>query len=189
MNDIRSEMSARESAAALRHPKERRHRRFAWIGTAASVLIFSASLVVLWHIVSDVDVGRAQDAHSRPRARGRSDLAVLLTRAQLCAPDLLRRPRPPAAQDQGSVPHDGARLLHELCGELHPRLSAPHRRNRALLDLCAPGPVDRRGGEPDGRSAGITFWLGMALVLAWSLMSEAGPLSRARLHQHRRSIS
>ena len=68
---------AMASAEAL-HPKERRSRRFAWIGTAASILLFGASLVVLWHIVSEIDVAELSAAFTAasPRQIG---LALLLT--------------------------------------------------------------------------------------------------------------
>src|SRR5687768_566350 len=57
MNDLPSGPSAKDKRSPrTRVAKPYRHRRFAWIGTAASVLLFAASLVVLWHIVSDVDL-------------------------------------------------------------------------------------------------------------------------------------
>src|SRR3712207_215085 len=80
MNDMSSrpvsppEMS---SAEALQ-PRERRSRRFAWIGMAASILLFGASLVVLWHIVSDIDVNELKAAFTTASLR-QIGLAVLFT--------------------------------------------------------------------------------------------------------------
>jgi hypothetical protein len=47
----------------------KRHRRFAWIGTLASILIFAVSVGVLWHLVSEVDPAEFKDAFTRASAR------------------------------------------------------------------------------------------------------------------------
>ena len=175
MNDIRSEMSARESAAALRPPAKTRHRRFAWIGTAASVLIFSASLVVLWHIISDVDAAELTGAFTAASAR-QIGLAVLLSAlsyALLTCYDALA-----LRQLQIRVPYRTTALASFTSYAVSFTLGFP---------LLTAGTVRYWIYAPWGLStgkvasltvvAGITFWLGMALVLALSLMSEAGPLS------------
>jgi hypothetical protein len=56
----------------------KRRRRFAWIGTLASLALFGASLVVLWHIVSDVDAAELRAAVATAGAR-QVGLAILLT--------------------------------------------------------------------------------------------------------------
>jgi uncharacterized membrane protein YbhN (UPF0104 family) len=66
------------SSAEALHPKERRSRRFAWIGMAASILLFGASLVVLWHIVSEIDVNELKSAFTAASLR-QIGLAVLFT--------------------------------------------------------------------------------------------------------------
>ena len=66
------------SSAEDLHPKERRSRRFAWIGMAASILLFATSLVVLWHIVSDIDLNELKSAFTAASLR-QIGLAVLLT--------------------------------------------------------------------------------------------------------------
>ena len=60
------------------HPKERRSRRFAWIGMAASIILFSASLVVLWHVVSGIDLNELKTAFTAASFR-QIGLAILLT--------------------------------------------------------------------------------------------------------------
>ena len=174
MNDLGSEISAREDAAALRR-EPRRHRRFAWIGTAASLLIFGASLAVLWHIVSDVDVGELSGAFTAASAR-QIGLAVLFTALSYglltCYDALALR------QLHISVPYRTTALASFTSYAVSFTLGFP---------LLTAGTVRYWIYAPRGLStgtvasltviAGITFWLGMALVLAWSLIREAGELS------------
>ena len=134
--------------AGAARARQGRHRRFAWIGTVASAGLFGASLVVLWFIVSEVDANELKAAFTAASAR-QIGLAVLLT-AVSYGLLMLRRSCPSAAQAEGPLPHDGARVVHQLRGELHARLSAADRRHGALLDLCSPRPRGRRRGEPHG---------------------------------------
>ncbi len=116
------------------HPKERRSRRFAWIGMAASVILFAASLVVLWHVVSGIDVEELKTAFTAASLR-QIGLAILLTAVSYSLLDLLRRHR--AAADQGPYPlsHHRAGLLHELRGQFHARVSPSDGGDGPLLDL------------------------------------------------------
>src|SRR5919107_2192483 len=174
MNDLGSEISAREGAAALRR-EPRRHRRFAWIGTAASLLIFGASLAVLWHIVSDVDVGELSGAFTAASAR-QIGLAVLFTAVSYglltCYDALALR------QLHISVPYRTTALASFTSYAVSFTLGFP---------LLTAGTVRYWIYAPKGVSpgrvasltviAGVTFWLGMALVLAWSLISKADELA------------
>jgi len=53
-------------------------RRYAWIGTAASVALFTASLGVLWHIASDIEPAEITTAFTAATRR-QIGLAVLFT--------------------------------------------------------------------------------------------------------------
>src|SRR4028119_1204225 len=66
------------SSAEALHPKERRPRRFAWICMAASLILFGTSIVVLWHIVSGIDVNELKSAFTAASLR-QIGLAVLFT--------------------------------------------------------------------------------------------------------------
>ena len=68
---------------AIEPRKDRRHRRFAWVGTIASVVLFATSLVVLWHIVSDVNVSELTAAFTAASAR-QIGLATLFTAISYC---------------------------------------------------------------------------------------------------------
>src|SRR3954447_17252371 len=57
-----------------------RRRRFAWIGTAASVVLFVTSLGVLWHIASDIQPGEVTAAFTAATGR-QIGLTVLFTAA------------------------------------------------------------------------------------------------------------
>ena len=51
--------------------QERRRvpRRFAWIGTGASLLLFGVSIFVLWHLVSEVDYAEVKAAFTAATGR------------------------------------------------------------------------------------------------------------------------
>jgi glycosyltransferase 2 family protein len=176
MNDIRSG----PSAADKRPPqpgalKSYRHRRFAWIGTTASVLLFAASLVVLWHIVSDVDLAELKVAFTAASVR-QIGLAVLFTATSYslltCYDAVALR------QLKLHVPYRTTTLASFTSYAVSFTLGFP---------LLTAGTIRYWIYAPRGLStgvvasltviAGITFWLGMALVLAWSLMREAGALA------------
>ena len=177
MNDLRSETSATETSPRFGSGdgKPVRHRRFAWIGTAASVLLFSASLVVLWHIVSDVDPAALTGAFTAASGR-QIGLAVLLTTASyglLTCYDAVA-----LWQLKVHVPYRTTALASFTSYAVSFTLGFP---------LLTAGTVRYWIYAGRGLStgvvasltviAGITFWLGMALVLAWSLIREAGALA------------
>src|SRR3712207_5605727 len=142
---------------------------------AASILLFGASLVVLWHIVSDIDVNELKSAFTNASLRQIS-LAVLFT-----------------AISYGLLTCYDAIALRQL------RLQIPYRTTALAsftsyavsftlgFPLLTAGTVRYWIYSPKGVSpgrvasltviAGVTFWLGMALVLALSLISQADELA------------
>src|SRR5215207_7962084 len=50
-------------------PGPRRRRRFAWIGTAASLVIFAASIYVLWHMAAEMNAAEVKAAFTAATAR------------------------------------------------------------------------------------------------------------------------
>src|SRR3712207_3389031 len=177
MNDMSShpvsppEMS---SADAL-HPKERRSRRFAWIGMAASILLFGTSLVVLWHIVSGIDVNELKSAFTAasPRQIGLAVLFTAISYSLLTCYDAFA-----LRQLKLHIPYRTTALASFTSYAVSFTLGFP---------LLTAGTVRYWIYSPKGVSpgrvasltviAGVTFWLGMALVLAWSLISNADELA------------
>jgi uncharacterized membrane protein YbhN (UPF0104 family) len=185
MNDLMPDPSSVSGAKAAplgsalvdepRREKDRRHRRYAWIGTVASVLIFAASLVVLWHIVSDVDVNELKAAFTAASAR-QIGLAVLFTAVSYCL--LTCYDAVALRQLKMRVPYRTTALASFTSYAVSFNLGFP---------LLTAGTVrywiyaSRHLSTSVVASltviAGITFWLGMGLVLAWSLIREAGSLA------------
>lgn len=162
------------SAEALQ-PKERRSRRFAWIGMAASVILFVASLVVLWRIVSKIDVNELKSAFTAASLR-QIGLAVLFTTISYslltCYDAIALR------QLKLKIPYRTTAMASFTSYAVSFTLGFP---------LLTAGTVrywiySPKGVSP-GRVAsltvitGVTFWLGMALVLAWSMIRQADELA------------
>ncbi|WP_112663827.1 lysylphosphatidylglycerol synthase domain-containing protein [Microvirga flavescens] len=149
----------------------RARRRFAWVGTAASLVIFAVSVVVLWHIVSGMDVAELRSAFTAASAR-QIGLAILLTMVSYslltCYDALALR------QLKLNVPYRTTALASFTSYAVSFTLGFP---------LLTAGTVrywiyGAKGVGP-GRIAsltviaGVTFWLGMALILAWSMIGSA----------------
>jgi glycosyltransferase 2 family protein len=162
-------------ATAPRRDRGRRSRRYAWIGTAASVLIFAASLVVLWHIASDVDVNELKAAFTAASAR-QIGLAVVFTALSYCL--LTCYDALALRQLALRIPYRTTALASFTSYAVSFNLGFP---------LLTAGTVRYWIYASRGLStgvvasltviAGITFWLGMGSVLAWSLIREAGSLA------------
>jgi uncharacterized membrane protein YbhN (UPF0104 family) len=186
MNDVRQDLStavdaepAASRAKATRDEPNRRkgarHHRLAWVGTAASVLIFATSLVVLWQVVSDVDVNEFKAAFTAasPRQIGLAVLFTTLSYCLLTCYDALA-----LKQLKAKVPYRTTALASFTSYAVSFNLGFP---------LLTAGTVRYWIYAQRGLStgvvasltviAGITFWLGMALVLAWSMIREAGSLA------------
>ncbi|WP_229428438.1 lysylphosphatidylglycerol synthase domain-containing protein [Microvirga pudoricolor] len=168
---MRSNSAFQDATPSEEPHKSRRHGRFAWIGTAASLLLFGISLVVLWHIVSDVDSAELKSAFTAASLR-QIGLAILLTAISYslltCYDALALR------QLKLEVPYRTTALASFTSYAVSFTLGFP---------LLTAGTVrywiySSRGIKP-GRVAsltviaGVTFWLGMALVLGWSMISRA----------------
>jgi uncharacterized membrane protein YbhN (UPF0104 family) len=146
-------------------------RRFAWLGTAASAILFGASLVVLWHIISDVDPSELSGAFTAASLRQIS-LAVLFTALSymlLTCYDAL------ALRQLGlKIPYRTTALASFTSYAVSFNLGFP---------LLTGGTVRYWIYAPKGLRAsrvasltviaGLTFWLGMGLVFGWSLLREA----------------
>ncbi|WP_230532270.1 lysylphosphatidylglycerol synthase domain-containing protein [Microvirga roseola] len=163
------------SSADALHPREKRSRRFAWIGMAASAILFVASLAVLWHIVSDIEVTELKAAFTAASTR-QIGLAILFTAVSYslltCYDAIALR------QLKLQIPYRTTALASFTSYAVSFTLGFP---------LLTAGTVrywiySSRGIRP-GRVAsltviaGVTFWLGMALVLAWSLIRQADELA------------
>jgi uncharacterized membrane protein YbhN (UPF0104 family) len=180
MNDRPGDPSASLDATpavplAVASRKDRRHRRFAWIGTIASVVLFATSVVVLWHIVSDVNVAELKAAFTAASSR-QIGLAILFTAISYCL--LTCYDALALRQLKLHVPYRTTALASFTSYAVSFNLGFP---------LLTAGTVRYwiYAGRGLGTGvvasltviAGITFWLGMALVLAWSLIREAGSLA------------
>jgi uncharacterized membrane protein YbhN (UPF0104 family) len=165
---------AEEAVRAAAEPA-RPHRRFGWIWTAASIVLFAASLFVLWHIVSDVDPAELSAAFTAASAR-QLGVALLLTAVSyllLTCYDAL------ALRQLGyPMPYRTTALGSFTSYAVSFTLGFP---------ILTGGTVRYWIYAPKGLSpgrvatltviAGLTFWLGMGTVLAWSLIREAGSLA------------
>jgi hypothetical protein len=169
--DLKARAAVVPEAAAGPHS----HRRFAWIGTAASVLIFAASLTVLWRIGGEVDAAEVRRAFTAASA-GQIGAAAGLTALSyllLTGYDAL------ALRQLGlNIPYRTTALGSFTSYAVSFTLGFP---------LVTGGTVRYWIYAPKGASpgrvasltviAGLTFWLGMGTVLAFSLIREAGPLA------------
>jgi glycosyltransferase 2 family protein len=152
-----------------------KRRRFAWVGTAASVLIFAVSLYVLWHTVSDVDTAELKAAFAAASARqiGLAALFTAISYLLLTGYDAL------ALRQLGAkVPYRTTALASFTSYAVSFTLGFP---------LLTGGTVrywiyaskGLRAGQVASLTviANLTFWLGMGAVFGWSLVREAGPLA------------
>jgi uncharacterized membrane protein YbhN (UPF0104 family) len=149
---------------------------------AASILLFGASLVVLWHIVSGIDVNELKSAFTAASLR-QIGLAVLFTSVSYglltCYDAIALR------QLKLQIPYRTTALASFTSYAVSFTLGFP---------LLTAGTVRYWIYSPKGVSpgrvasltviAGVTFWLGMALVLAWSLISQADELATLVYYTH-----
>jgi uncharacterized membrane protein YbhN (UPF0104 family) len=163
------------SSAEALHPKERRSRRFAWIGMGASLLLFGTSIVVLWHIVSGIDVNELKAAFTAASLR-QIGLAVLFTTLSYslltCYDAIALR------QLKLQIPYRTTALASFTSYAVSFTLGFP---------LLTAGTVRywiySSKNISTGRVAsltvvaGVTFWLGMALVLGWTMIRQADELA------------
>jgi uncharacterized membrane protein YbhN (UPF0104 family) len=171
MNRMRPPSAFRDAAPSDGSFPKKRHGRFAWIGTIASVVLFGISLVVLWHVVSDVDMAELKSAFTAASAR-QIGLAILFT-----------------ALSYGLLTCYDALALRQLKLEVPYRTTALASFTSYAVSFTLGFPLLTAGtvrywiyasrGIRPGRVAsltviaGVTFWLGMALVLGWSMIARA----------------
>ena len=153
----------------------RSRRRFAWIGTLASLALFAASLFVLWHIASDVDGAKLNAAFAAADGRqiGLAAFFTALSYLFLTGYDALA-----LRQLKVKVPYRTTALASFTSYAVSFNLGFP---------LITGGTVRYWIYAPRGLKAGhvasltvianLTFWLGMGAVFGWSLVSESGPLA------------
>src|SRR5215217_3063565 len=156
-------------------PGPRRRRRFAWIGTAASLAIFAASIYVLWHMAAEMNAAEVKAAFTAATARQLGTAAGLTAVSYL----LLTCYDALALRQLGlHVPYRTTALASFTSYAVSFTLGFP-----LLTAATVRYWVYAARGVRPGRVAsltviaGLTFWLGMGAVLAWSCIREAGPLA------------
>jgi hypothetical protein len=162
--------------AEVRVPEGSPRRRFAWIGTALSVLIFGVSLAVLWHLGSQMDPAEVRAAFTAASAR-QIGLAVLFTAVSY----LLLTGYDALALRQlqiRTIPLRTTALASFTSYAVSFNLGFP---------LLTAGTVRYWIYAPRGLSAGkvasltvvagLTFLLGMATVLGFSLLRQADEIA------------
>ena len=150
-------------------------RRFAWLAPLASAVLFSASLVVLYFIVSEIEPGELRAALTGATV-GQIGLAVMFAAISyllLTGYDALA-----LLQLRLKVPYRTTAFASFASYAVSFNLGFP---------LLTGGTVRYWIYAPKGLRAsrvatltviaGITFWLGMGMVLGWSLLREADELA------------
>jgi uncharacterized membrane protein YbhN (UPF0104 family) len=166
---------AHVASGAMPTMRQGRRRRFAWLGTIASVLIFAISVVVLWNIAAEVDLAELKAAFTAASGR-QLGLAVLLTAVSYCL--LTCYDALALRQLKVRVPYRTTALASFTSYAVSFNLGFP---------LLTAGTVrywiyaarGLSGGVVASLTviAGLTFWLGMGLVLSWSLIRQAGEVA------------
>lgn len=170
----RMPLAEADAAAEADAPQPRRWN-WAWLGTAASVVLFCVSLVVLYKIVATVSWADLRAAFTAASGE-QIGIAVGLTAVSylsLTGYDALA-----LRQLHLKVPYRTTALASFTSYAVSFNLGFP---------LLTAGTVRYWIYAPKGLGAkkiaaltviaGFTFWLGMGAVLGYSLMREAGPLS------------
>ncbi|GGG33047.1 lysylphosphatidylglycerol synthase domain-containing protein [Chelatococcus composti] len=146
-------------------------RRLSLIGTVVSVALFLASMVVLWRIVGEISLAELQKAFAAASVR-QIALAILFT----CVSYLLL-----TGYDALALRQLGRRIAYRVTALAS---FTSYAVSFTLgFPLVTSGAVRYRIYSPYGIKAptivgltviaGITFWLGMSAVLAWSLIRES----------------
>ncbi len=152
-----------------------RKSRWSWVGLVASLAIFAASAFVLWRTAHTISAADVLAALARVSA-GQLGVAMLLVAVSyllLTGYDFLA-----LRQMRIKVPYRTTALASFTSYAVSFTLGFP---------LLTSGAVRYRIYAARGVRApqiasltviaGITFWLGMGVVLGWSLMAEAGAIS------------
>ncbi|MFC0219676.1 lysylphosphatidylglycerol synthase domain-containing protein [Pseudochelatococcus lubricantis] len=153
----------------------RRRQRWQMLGALLSAAIFLAALVALWHLAHEVDAAQLRDALASASLRqiGLAALFTVISYSLLTGYDFL--------------------ALRQLGERIAYHITALASFTSYAVSFTLGFPVVTSGTvrywiySPKGLKAwkiasltviaGITFWLGMGCVLAWSLLREAPALS------------
>lgn len=150
-------------------------RRFAWIGSALGLGLFIASIVFLWQVVSDLEWSELKAAFIQASAEQLWAAIgfVVISYALLTCYDALA-----LKQLKLRVPYRTTALASFTSYAVSFNLGFP---------LLTGGTVRYWIYAPKGLRAsrvasltviaGITFWLGMGLVLTWTLLSEGAAVT------------
>jgi glycosyltransferase 2 family protein len=166
-----AQRSDTEAQAALeRASLVRSRRRFAWLGTAASLAIIGASIFVLFRIASGIDLAELRAAFTAASARqlGLCALFTALSYLLLTAYDAVA-----LRQLRLAVPYRTTALASFTSYAVSFNLGFPLLTGGTvrywIYAACGvrPGKVASLTAI-----AGLTFWLGMGMVLAWSLLTK-----------------
>ena len=175
---VLDEAEAIRAGAAADMPKaaaKRRTARYAWLGTAASVVIFAVSLGVLWKLVQSVTWAEVRQALAAATGEqlGLAFLFVIVSYGFLTGYDALA-----LRQLRIKVPYRITALASYTSYAVSFTLGFP---------LITAGTIrywiySRHGLKAAKIAAltviaGFTFWLGMGVVLGLSLIIEAGQLA------------
>jgi len=160
-----------DAEAAPAEPVKAPRGRFAWIGTAASLILFVASLVVLWRVVSEVDMAELRAAFTAASAR---QIGVALAFTALSYLLLTGYDAMALRQLKLQIPYRTTALASFTSYAVSFNLGFP---------LITAGTVRywiyAGRGVRASRIASLTvissltFWLGMGLVLGFALIVEA----------------
>ena len=174
-DDVASAKPVEETAEQKASGKRSRRNRYAWIGTAASLILSAVSLGVLWKLVQSVswDEVRGALAGASARQLGLAFLFVGVSYTFLTGYDALA-----LRQLRIKVPYRITALASFTSYAVSFTLGFP---------LLTAGTIRywiyaRQGLTPAKIAAltviaGFTFWLGMGVVLGLSLIIEAGQLA------------
>jgi uncharacterized membrane protein YbhN (UPF0104 family) len=156
-------------------PVAARRSLWRWLGPAASVVLFTASLVVLWMVVSEVDAAELRAAFIRATDEQMTMALAFTALSYLlltCYDALALR------QLKLQIPYRTTALASFTSYAVSFNLGFP---------LITAGTVRYWIYSPKGMRAsrvasltviaGLTFWLGMGLVLGWSLLREPESLA------------
>ncbi len=150
-------------------------RGLAWLGTTASAILFGASLVVLYFIVSEIEMAELRAAFTQA---GREQIGLAVMFAAISYLLLTGYDSLALLQLRLKVPYRTTALASFSSYAVSFNLGFP---------LLTGGTVRYWIYAPKGLRAsrvasltviaGITFWLGMGMVLGWSLLREADQLA------------
>ena len=168
-----------DEVVAIAKPKSGFGSRYAWLGTAASLVIFAGSLFVLWTLVQTVTWAELKSAFTAatPEQLGLAFLFVGISYLFLTCYDALA-----LRQLKLEVPYRTTALASFTSYAVSFTLGFPLLTAGTIRYWIYSG----RGLSPAKIAAltviaGFTFWLGMGVVLGLSLIIEAGQLAALTL--------